>query len=307
MRLLVLTCIVALAIANGLAASRDRISSEVAQSAAAAAPTTADLLRLAGAHAVAFGRDLEGVVAREEYVQSVRQWPTSVPTSPGKGRRLEERHLRSDLLLVYDTAVPWQVHRDVLAIDGADLPGRDERLRQMFSRPAVDVDALLRTIIQDSARYNLGHIERNINGPTFPLIVLHPRHQRRFRFRDRGAVVEQGRPARLLTFHERSRPRVIRDRHGRDLVTDGSVILDASTGELLKATVEPHADDLYSHLEVWFDLVEGMPRRVPVRLWEWYWLHGDQRDRYVEGYARYHEFRRFTTEVSAPRFAEPPD
>ncbi len=271
------------------------------------APGTPDLLRLAGQHVVGFGQDVEGIVAREEYVQTVRQWPTSVPKSPGRGRRLENRHLRSDLLLVHDPAVPWQVHRDVLAVDGRDLPGREERLRLLFSTPSsADAGALLLAIIEDSARYNLGHIERNINIPTFPMIVLHPTHQARFAFRDRGAVVEDGRAARLFTFRERGRPRVIRDRHGRDVQTEGRVILDAASGELLRATMEPRAADLYSHLEVWYGTVDGVPRRVPVQMWEWYWLQGVQRDRYVEGLATYHSFRRFTTAVSAPRPAEPP-
>jgi hypothetical protein len=41
--------------------------------------------------------------------------------------------------------------------------------------------------------------------------------------------------------------------------------------------------------------------RVPVRLWEWYWVHDvPERDRYVEGEATYDDFRRYTTEVGAP-------
>jgi hypothetical protein len=301
MRLLSVLCLVVIALVRGLAAGGDRAILTTAQASPTTMPTVQEMLRMAGEHVAAFGRDLEGIVAHEEYVQTVRQWPASVPKSPGKGRRIESRHLRSDLLLVHDPAVPWQVHRDVLAVDGSDLPGREQRLRQLFLNGAADTQALLLAIIDDSARYNLGHIERNINIPTFPMIVLHPTQQARFAFRDRGTVVEDGRPARLLTFLERGRPRVIRDRHGRDVRIEGRVLLDESSGELLRATVEPRATDLYSHLEVTFDVVDGAPRRVPVQMWEWYWLQGDQRDRYVEGFATYHSFRRFTTEVSAPR------
>jgi hypothetical protein len=247
MRLPSVLCLVAMPLGGGLAAWSDGAIVTTVQSAPGTAPTMQELLRMAGEHVVAFGLDLEGIVAREEYVQTVRQWPTSVPTSPGKGRRIE-----------------------------------------------------------DSARYNLGHIERNINIPTFPMIVLHPKHRARFTFRDHGTLVEDGRPARLLTFHERGRPRLIRDRHGRDMQTQGRVLLDEASGELLRATVEPRADDLYSHLEVTFGVVDGLPRRVPVRMWEWYWLQGVQRDRYVEGFATYHSFRRFTTSVGAPHVIEPP-
>ena len=41
--------------------------------------------------------------------------------------------------------------------------------------------------------------------------------------------------------------------------------------------------------------------RVPVRLWEWYWVHDvPERDRYVEGEASYDDFRRYTTDVGVP-------
>lgn len=155
-------------------------------------------------------------------------------------------------------------------------------------------------------RHNLGHIERNINIPTFPMVVLHPEHQWRFAFRDRGMVAESGREARLISFSERGRRRVIRDRNGRDVRTEGGMLLDGVTGELLRATIEPRAADLYAHLHVTFGAVDGMPRRVPVQMWEWYWQQGSRRDRYVEGFATYDSFRRFATSVGIPRVAEPP-
>lgn len=141
----------------------------------------------------------------------------------------------------------------------------------------------------------------------FPLVVLHPDNQWRFEFRDRGMVAESGRAARRISFSERGRLRVIRDRNGRDVRTDGSVLLDDVTGELLRATMEPRAADLYTHLEVTFGAVDGVPRRVPVQMWEWYWQQGSRRDRYVEGFTTYESFRRFTTEVGRPRVVGPPD
>ncbi len=302
-RLLTVLCFVASALAGGAARWSVDATSTPLQ---ATTPAMQELLRKAGEQVVAFGRDLEGIVAREAYVQTVRQWPTSVPKSPGKGRLIEERHLRSDLLLVHDPSVPWQIHRDVLAVDDKDLVGREQHLRQLFSSPGIDVRALLLAIIEDSSRHNIGHIERNINIPTFPMVVLHPENQWRFAFRDRGIVAEHGPHARLISFQERGRLRVIRDRNGRDVRTEGSMVLDGVTGELVRATMEPRAADLYSHLEVTFGAVEGVSRRVPVQMWEWYWQQGSRRDRYVEGLATYDSFRMFRTSVGVPRVAEPP-
>ena len=265
-----------------------------------------DLLRQAGEQASAFGRALEGFVAREDYLQTIREWPGAPPDAPGQGRPMASRHLRSDLLLVHDRDRPWQVHRDVIAVDGLELADRAGRLQQLFSGPRQQADALLRAIIDESARFNLGHVERNINVPTFPLLVLHPTHQDRFAFRDRGRVEEGGRPARVVTYRERSRPRVIRGMYGRDVALEGRLLIDETDGQLLHATVEPRARDLASRLEVWFETVAPAPRRVPARFWEWYRVRGDDGHRYVEGYATYHDLRRFTTEVGAPRPTEPP-
>lgn len=280
-----------------------------AQPSSAIAPAPLPLrefLRRAGDQVVTFGRDVEGFVAREEYVQTVRQWPQAPPAAPAAGRALATRHLRSDLLLVHDPARPWQIHRDVLAVDGLELADRAGRLRRLFDGRGQDADTLLRAIIDESARFNLGHIERNINVPTFPLIVLHPEHQDRFAFKDRGRELEGGRHVRIISYRERSRPRIIRGLYGRDVVIEGRLEFDETDAQLLRATVEPRARDLVSRLEVWFELLDGAPRRVPARLWEWYWARGDDGGMYVEGYATYHDVRRFGTEVGTPMPVVPP-
>ncbi len=69
----------------------------------------------------------------------------------------------------------------------------------------------------------------------------------------------------------------------------------------MRATIKPRAGDLRSLIEVTFGASPDLPVRVPVRLWEWYWVHDvPERDRYVEGEATYDDFRRYTTDVSAP-------
>jgi hypothetical protein len=78
--------------------------------------------------------------------------------------------------------------------------------------------------------------------------------------------------------------------------------IDEATGEIVRAVLTPRGGDLRAHLEVTFARVAGMPVRVPVRLWEWYWVHDvPERDRYVEGEATYDDFRRYTTDASAPQ------
>jgi hypothetical protein len=214
---------------------------------------------------------------------------------------LETRRLRSSLLLVHDPETPWQLHRDVVAVDDMPVADRQDRLTALFAEPGADPARRLREVTDDSARYNLGHVTRNINVPTFPLLVVHPAYADRFRFSDRGRMREDGVEVRLVAFREKGRPRVIRGDRLRDVELRGLLAIDEFTGELVRAVMSPRAGDLRSTLQVSFARVAGLPARVPVRLWEWYWVHDvPERDRYVEGEATYDDFRRYTTEVGTP-------
>lgn len=257
-----------------------------------------DVLARASAAAERFGQSLQGVVARELYLQTVRPWRGQPPTGAAEGAAIESRRLLSSLLLVHDPATPWQLHRDVLAVDDEPVSDRRDRLMTLFAGRDTDPARRLREITDDSARYNLGHVTRNINVPTFPWLVVHRTHAERFRFADRGAVREDGVDARLVAFRETGRPRVVRGDRARDVELQGLLTIDQRTGELVRAVVHPRADGLRCRLEVTYGRVDGLPLRVPVRLWEWYWVDGQpERDKYIEGEATYDDFRRYATEV----------
>jgi hypothetical protein len=264
-------------------------------------PELRDVMTRAAESANRFGQALHGVVAREQYLQTVRPWSGHPPDRVAAAAALESRRLLSSLLLVHDPATPWQLHRDVVAVDDVPVADRKDRLAALFAGRDADPKRRLREITDDSARYNLGHVTRNINVPTFPLLVVHPTYADRFRFSDRGRMREDGVDVRLVAFREKGRPRVVRGDRLRDVELQGLLAIDEATGELVRATLKPRAGDLRCLLEVTFGRVEGLPMRVPVRLWEWYWVHDvPERDRYVEGEASYDEFRRYTTEVGTP-------
>jgi len=264
-------------------------------------PSVREVVRRAGAAAERFGQALQGVVAREQYVQTIRPWMGTPPERVAEVPAIETRRLLSSLLLVHDPATPWQLHRDVVAVDGVPVADRQDRLAALFAGPGGDARRRLREITDDSARHNLGHVTRNINVPTFPLLVVHATWVERFRFSDRGRMREDGVDVRLVAFREKGRPRVVRGDRLRDVELQGMLAIDEVSGELVRATIKPRAGDLRSLIEVTFRRQPGLDMRVPVRLWEWYWVHDvPERDRYVEGEATYDDFRRYTTEVGAP-------
>ena len=93
------------------------------------------------------------------------------------------RTLRSDLLLVHPVgADAWMQFRDVTEVDGKKLKDRNDRLARLFLEPSRNTAAQSRRIMDESARYNIGDIERNINLPVLALAVLDRRMQPGFRF-----------------------------------------------------------------------------------------------------------------------------
>lgn len=276
------------------------VAATLAVSAAQRPPSRDDVLERVAAYARQFGEDLQGIVARERYVQSIRSTKGRDRLDPDTldGDVLEERRLVSSLLLVHEAETPWQLHRDVITVDDTPVSDRDDRLAQLFAGPQADRAAQLRHITDESARYNLGRFIRNINIPTFPLIVVHPSRRDRFRFRDRGRTNIDGATVRTLAFEERSRPRIIRGTAGYDVVLKGTLDVDEGSGELVHATIEPKIHQLRVRLDVQFGRVAGVLLRVPVRLVERYSRPGE--DSYVAGEATYDDYRRYTTEVGAP-------
>lgn len=262
------------------------------------------------AYAERFGRELQGVVAAERYVQVIRPWTGTPPREAGVTHEdvLARRELASDLLLVFEADGPWHLHRDVRRVDGQPVGDREERLQMLFVAPGLDARERLRRMTAESARYNLGDVTRTLNIPTFPLIVIHPAHRDRFRLRVRGVRRDEGVAVREVTFEERHRPTLVRSTNGRDVPLRGRLLVDDETGEILHARLDPQTDRVQSRIEVWFARVEGLAVRVPVRMWEWYSADGpiadpaidDARpfeDAFIEGLASYAGFRRYRVQV----------
>ena len=72
----------------------------------------------------------------------------------------------------------WLGFRDVVAVDGVRVPDRDERLDQLFadasSASGLDRATTVRAarIVRESARFNIGTMQRTINNPAVVLELL---------------------------------------------------------------------------------------------------------------------------------------
>src|SRR5580692_7235154 len=78
----------------------------------------------------------------------------------------QHRELNSDLLLVRPKGADrWVQFRDVFEVDGQPVHDRDQRLAKLFLSPGSGISDQAWQIADESARYNIGNLQRNINVP----------------------------------------------------------------------------------------------------------------------------------------------
>ena len=117
---------------------------------------------------------------------------SSAPSSPRRSisQRYSDvsRRTVSDLLLFSspEPSQPWLAFRDVLTVDGAPVDDRPARLAELLrSSPEVSGERWER-LVEESARFNIGPIFRNLNAPTSALQLLTVTDQPRASFTVRG-------------------------------------------------------------------------------------------------------------------------
>jgi hypothetical protein len=276
-------------------------------------PTLDAVLTRAAAYVTDFQRRLSGIVAEESYLQQINS---------GAGGPLQRVRLMSDVLLVRPPGAEHYVQfRDVFAVNGASVRDREERLTRLFLDPSASAVAQIDRIAMESARHNIGDIQRNTNFPILPMVFLDPRFQPRFRFaRTRNRVpttaigVRPGtdpslprlavpREVWVIEYREVEPKTVIRTTAGRDLPARGRLWVEPNSGRVLMTELVAEDANVRGVVEVSYGFEPAFGLLVPVAM----------RDRYehvsgatrVDGYATYSRFRRFDVKTSE-QIAPPP-
>jgi hypothetical protein len=273
----------------------------ISTAAPSAAPevTLATVLERAGAYVAMVEHVVSGIVAEERYRQEWIVLPRGLSTEQQR-----QRELVSDLLIAkLEKSGLWLQFRDVFDVDGAPVRDRSERLMKLFLQPAGSPNDHLEEILRESARYNIGNIERNVNTPLFTLFFLDPRYQPRFRFfrtKDRNpalatAVAASALPtdAWVVRFEERQKQTVLHNTQTNgDLPTHGRFWIDAATGQVLMTELVAEDRTLRATIDVRFrsEPLDGM--LLPMSMRERY--EGRRNKSLIEGWATYDKFRQFT-------------
>jgi len=263
-------------------------------------PSLATMLARAGAYVEEFHRRLSGIVAEEHYVQEAR------------GRELVDPvrlALRSDLLLVRPSGGnEWVQFRDVFEADGRPVRNRSERLSQLFLDPSPSSHVQVGRILDESATFNIGKIERNINTPLFALKVLDRVNQERFKFKrttDRvpDAFGHGDTPTNafrtstevwVLEYRETESHTLIRTAARKDLPLRGRFWIEPSTGRVLMSELIARSKTVNGTIDVSYQSEPLLGLLVPIEMREHY---QDRAGTRITAVATYRSFRQFQVNV----------
>ena len=262
-------------------------------------PTLAEVLQRAAAYVAEFELRLSTIVAEEAYVQD---WSSVGP----KGRTFARRELRSDLVLMKpSSAESWAEFRDVFEVDGRVIRPRDGRLEQMLRQPEGAASMHVGTIVAESARFNLGDVDRNVNTPLFSLRFLETANQPRFRFeRSTGVgptpadstegpadtVFRVSTEVWAIAYDEVRSGTLVRTARRRDQPAHGRFWIEPATGRVLASELILDDRTVRATIEVSFQSEPLLNMLVPVVMRER--CEGKKTGSIVEGRATYGRFRR---------------
>ena len=127
----------------------------------------------------------------------------------------------------------WVGYRDVVEVDGRQVADRRDRLLKILMDPSAD-SRLIRTLSDESARYNIGPISRNFNVPTTVLLLFQQANAARFTFRRSGTERVDGNETWKIDFSEVSTPTLTMTRSGRDVPMEGTLWAVPATGAVVR-------------------------------------------------------------------------
>jgi hypothetical protein len=249
---------------------------------------------------------LSGLVMEESYVQDVEQLNRFGYRMNTRGG-VSHRRLRSDLLLVRpEGADAWMQFRDVFEVDGKALRDRNDRLEKLFLQPSKSTAEQAEKIVRESARYNIGDIERNINLPLLAMTVLDRRMQANFQFRfadsseppnlPKSSVFAERPGAVVVGFNEVTMRTMITTPLGKNLRAHGRFWFALPDAEVLMTELGVDDYSFSATIHVAYDRKPGLAAAVPVEMHELY-LNRLNNSTKVEGTATYSNFRQFDVKV----------
>jgi len=260
----------------------------------------AAVLARAGAYVAEFHRQLSTIVGEERYVQD---WKAVQSGRHPVTTELQHRELVSDVVLVKPRGAAWMTFRDVFEVNGAAVRDRDDRLAQLVRRGSPSTNDSVRTILDESSRYNIGDIKRNLNTPVLALLFLELANQPRFKWArttDNSLATvprESETPGAfrvtteiwVVAYDEKWPGTMIRTTELKDFPARGRFWIDPATGRVLMSELQMQNRQIKATIDVSFQSEPLLGLLVPIEMRERY--EGRSTGSLIEGHATYGRFR----------------
>jgi len=229
-----------------------------------------ELQQRTGNYVAGFFSAIANIVAQEDY------------------QSRDNKKVTSDILLVrYPGSVTdLLLFRDVVGVNGAAIPNRQQHLLEMFQQDFVSAVGRANQIVSDSSEY----VPPVLN-PLYAIAFLQPFYQARFKMDERDADASQQWPkhTKILTFTETQKPTILRSGMMRenDVPTRGNAWIEESTGRILQTELQIRHPDGVTTIKTIFTMDPRLQIMVPSTM----------QTTKPEARATYTNFRRFMIQV----------
>lgn len=255
-------------------------------------PSLDTVLARAARYVSEYHARLSTIVAEEHYRQQV------VSTTRSSRNSRQYRELRSDVLLVRSVDGPWLQFRDVFEVDRKPVRDRDQRLYKLFVEAVPDREQI-QAIQSESARYNLGPLQRTVNIPIMGMLFFSRDAQAMSEFKrinsgNIKSLATLAAPAHVwaIEFRETETGTLVRGDGGKDIPSHGRAWIDSRSGRILRTEQISIDTAVRAEVNVTYRMEPELDVLVP----------GEMRERYlmidrattITGRAVYSKFRKFT-------------
>jgi hypothetical protein len=256
-------------------------------------PSLEDVLRRVEAYVGAYGGNASMVLGTERYTQEM-----SGTSSFGTQRRT----IVADFAIVkVEPSHEWLGFRDVLEVDGAAVDHGRDRLAHVLS-VSDDGYSAARRMSDESARFNIGKVQRNFNVPTTALFFFTAANHGRFTFSKKDAGADG---VWRIDFRETSLPTLITAPVGSPVPSSGTIWVRAADGTVVRTLLrtdlsrDAAAPDQRGggSIDVTYRLVAPLAMWLPAEMTEEYETTRGEAWNHVRGAADYGGYRQFTTSV----------
>ncbi len=250
-----------------------------------------------------FVTDYEGRIAAlmcdEQSDQTLSKWKSGPVLANGVTQNREDwfvdrrRRMKSDYVLVRGGGPPGWLHfRDPFEVDGTAVRPRAGRLASLFAETPATALQQAAQIMTESARYNLGFGERNMDVPTFALVLLERAYRGRFYFRKEGEEQVAGTPVWRIVYAERGSPTIFVGDRNANLPLEGTLWVEPDLGRVVRSTMRLNMEDTDAEITVTYAPTADLGGLwVPAEIRETYTSDRQK----LESVSRYMNFRTLAT------------